>query len=257
MIKRFFDGFGFIIEGKRTLSRVPGLGRWILIPWLLDVGLLGAGIYFGAEWVQRLANSATAFIIKSTDMNSLSVVVYILLFVFWLVFAVLLFFLVYLFASVSSAPFYSVMAEKILVHKGTLRARPFSLSWVIKNSLRMLWVSILRAFILVLVGSVVFVVSFLPGLNLLSTFLVFVILSLDSADYALEAMGFGLRSRLRFFLDNFVEFCGMGAFVALTAMIPGLIVLLMPFAVLGATNLVGERILSNPKESEYDSRRTT
>lgn len=240
MIKRFFNGFDFILRGRRHLSAMPELKKWAVMPLVIDVLVLGLAIYFGLGAVKDLVYQLSVFALGSATSGYFDFLYYPLLVLFWLIAFIMCFYFVYVLASVVASPFNSVLAEKILISKGVIKSEPSHLMSMIKVSVQMLVVSLKRAAFLLVVGLVLFVLSFIPGLNLLAAFSVFVLLAFDSMDYAFEASKMSLNARIEFFKKNFVEFCGMGAFVGLTAFIPGLTLLLMPLAVVGAAELFSE-----------------
>lgn len=237
MIKRFFYGFGFVFDGWRVLRQTKGIKRWVVLPWLLNFILFAFGIYYGFAQIQIWVSQAAIFIFGTPDSIYYSLLFYPALIIFWIVFAVLFTYGIYLLAGVMASPFYSVLTEKLIERWRDDSGASQGWGMVLKRAAIMLWVSILRAILLLAVGVLLFFLAFIPGLNLISTFGAFLLLALDSADFSFEALGFGLRQRLDFFRENFVEFCGMASFIGLIAIVPGLMVLIMPLAVLGATKL--------------------
>jgi len=67
----------------------------------------------------------------------------------------------------------------------------------------------------------------------------------DVFDYSFEAIGYGLKQRFRTWRTFDHEITGLGGSLLLTSLLPGLTVLLMPVAVLGATTLVAGRRKEN------------
>jgi CysZ protein len=238
LLQKFFLGFSFVREGFRAVKGSRALKLLIVIPFVIDLILLGTGIYFGTDQVQIWTQKAILFLLGAGESTWHTVLYYPLLILFWLVFVVLYFYVVAILASVLASPFYSVIAEKTLALLGKNADEKVPFLTTLKRSAVMFWVSIVRGLLLLTLGLFLFVASFLPGLNLFVAFFAFVILAFDSTDYAFEAKNFTLTDRLRFFRQHFVVYCGMGAFVALTAFLPGLILLVMPFAVVGATLVV-------------------
>ncbi len=240
-VQRFFDGFNFVRAGWRLKSQVPRLWYLVIVPLLIVFVLLWTGVILGTEQIIMMAQKAILLILGPDSSVYSGFLYYPLLVIFWLVFVVMYFYVVYVLASVISSPFYSIIAERTLVYRGVLRDGPFSFRHVLQSAFKMFWVSLLRGLFLLALGAVLLVASFIPGLNLIVGFVAFVILAFDSCDYALEAMNQTLTERIQFLRTHIVEFCGMGAFVALTAFVPGLILLVMPFAVIGASDLVARR----------------
>ena len=79
---------------------------------------------------------------------------------------------------------------------------------------------------------------FVPVLNLLAVSAAMLLLAFDSMDYSFETLGWGLRQRLRYLRREWVQWSGMAAGLALTLLLPGLTLLVIPGAVVGAAMLV-------------------
>ncbi|OFZ20374.1 MAG: hypothetical protein A2Z20_07855 [Bdellovibrionales bacterium RBG_16_40_8] len=246
MIKRFFLGFRFVFEGKRLLGEISGLKKWILLPFLIDIILLVVGVLLGSQYIHMVVAKATLMIFGGGGGWS-AIVYYPLLVLMWLIFLILFFYFLWIVASIIAAPFYSIIAEKTLYHFGLVEGGPYSLTLTFKTSLKMMWISFVRGLILIMLGFFLFVSSFVPGLNILAGLAMFIILALDAMDYAFEAKQMNLRQRWQFFLSNLPEFFGMGAFIGLTAFVPGLILLIMPLAVVGATGRMAQILKRNNK----------
>jgi CysZ protein len=240
MIQRFFNGFDFILRGRRFLKSEPSLRKWVIVPLIIDVAVFAAAIYFGFAEIKALVYQLSIWVLGSAQSGFFEILYYPLLVLFWLIAFVLCFYFVYVLASIIAAPFNSMLAERALVVQKSIVDEPKSVVQILKTSLKMLLVSLKRAVLFLGVGLILFILSLIPGLNLLAAFGVFVLLAFDSMDYSFEAAGWDLQQRINFLRNNFAEFCGMGAFVALTAFVPGLTLLLMPLAVLGSAHLFSE-----------------
>jgi uncharacterized protein involved in cysteine biosynthesis len=79
-----------------------------------------------------------------------------------------------------------------------------------------------------------FVFSFVPGINVLAFVLTLMMLSFDCMDYTFDAMGLGLRDRLLYLTARWQQWAGMATSLALTLLVPGLTLLMVPGAVVGA-----------------------
>jgi uncharacterized protein involved in cysteine biosynthesis len=247
--RRFLFGFGFIGMGFRLFRAIPGLKIWLVIPFILDFLLLFAGIYFGTGEIRFLVRKVSFLIFTSADSLAFQIFYYPMVVLLWLIFFVLYFYVVYLIASVLASPIYSIMAEKTTRHLESESRKNTNLISTVTLSARMLWISLIRSLLLLVVGLFLFVGSVVPGVNLIAAFIAFVLLAFDSADYALEVHGLRLRARFKFLRRNLVEFVGMGAAMGLTALVPGLILIIMPFAVVGATHVVFEIEKRNKNDS--------
>lgn len=240
MIRRFFNGFGFIIRGYRILKSAPHLRKWAIAPFAIDVLVFGIFLYFGLNQMRDFAYKFSFYVLETSLSDYFNFLYYPLLILFWCVAFVLCFYLVYALATVVASPFNAFLAEKTLIHLGYSTEKKLTFAAGLKLSARMFWVSLIRSVVLLCVGVLLILLSFMPGLNLLAAYMVFIILAFDSMDYSFETTNLNIKQRFKFFSRHLIEFCGMGAFVGLTAFVPGLTLLLMPFAVAGSASLFGE-----------------
>lgn len=236
-IQRFFLGFGFILSGIELLREHKELRKWAAVPWIIDIVLLAIGISVGGKYVSGGVISALTAVLPA-DHSLYPFLYYPLLILFWIVFIALLIYLLYLIAGIVASPFNSILAERTLSRLGAKREEPFSLERAASLAWRMFLVSLARAVILLGVGVLVFFASFLPGLNFVAVFFAFLVICFDGADYSFEVLEMGLRERFAFLRDHFLEFLGMASFIGLTLMVPGLILLLMPAAVVGCASVI-------------------
>ncbi len=208
MIRRFWLGFTFVFAGFKQFRERPGLKRWVILPLILDLLIFILGIYLGTKYIHGL-------------------LLRILYFIFYL-------FFVYVSASIIGSPFYRILASKTLDQLGYTRDYK-DLNSRLAHSSRMMIASFGRAAILISCSAILFILSFVPVLNFLAAFVGFVLIAFDLTDYTFALKGYHLVKRFRFLLQAWAEYFGMAVFIGLTAFIPGLIVLCMPFGIVGAT----------------------
>ena len=140
---------------------------------------------------------------------------------------------IYILQSLIAIPFYSLLAERTLE---SMQKRPKGGGW--GRALAMLKSGAVKSIALLLLGPLLFVLSFVPVLNLLAVSAAMLLLAFDSMDYSFETLGWGLRQRLRYLRREWVQWSGMAAGLALTLLLPGLTLLVIPGAVVGAAMLV-------------------
>jgi uncharacterized protein involved in cysteine biosynthesis len=107
-----------------------------------------------------------------------------------------------------------------------------------KHTVHMLLTSVTKTLLFLLLGLVFFGFSLLPGLNLLALLGAFALVAFDCIDYSFEALGFGLRRRFAYMLSQWAQWAGMTAALALTLLVPGLTLLVIPGAVVGAALII-------------------
>lgn len=158
-------------------------------------------------------------------------------------------YVIYVLQALIAMPFYSLLADRALWMLG--KKPEESLVWQkwVRKTLRMMRVSLLKAFLLLTLGLVLFLFSFLPMLNFVALAGAMMILAWDCMDYSFEALDFGFRQRVRYLTGEMPQWMGMAAGLGLTLFIPGLTLLVIPGAVVGAAI-----ILKNAERPKDESR---
>ena len=242
-VARFWAGFILVPAGWRLLNRVKGLWLWILIPWLIDLVVLFAGWIYGLGGVKALTLWAVGKLSVSGWLFDL--LYYPAIVILGFMFLVLWLFAVLAVATVVAAPFNALLAERGLTAQGVPTVSVGSLVAWLALMFKMLWISLLKGLLFATAGFVLFILSFFPGLNFIAAYASMCIFAADVFDYSFEAIGYGLKQRLRAWRAFDHEITGLGGSLLLTSLLPGFTVLLMPVAVLGATTLVVGRRKEN------------
>ena len=86
-------------------------------------------------------------------------------------------------------------------------------------------------------------------MNFVTSFVSFILIAFDASDYVMETLEFSVKERFVFLRNNFAEYCGMGTSIGIFMLIPGLIVLMMPFMVIGASQVVASRKLNDTRSN--------
>ncbi len=237
MFQDIIAGSGYVMRGMRLIL-TPGLRQFFVIPLLINVAIFSLLIWlgigqFGAlmEW---LLPGGSAW------WEALSRVV------LWLLFAiaalVILFFGFTVAANLLGAPFNGLLAEKVEAHlRGKTRQEAGSLRTVLPDISRSLMSEVRKIAYFLLFGGLVLLLSFIPGINVVSPVLWVVfgswMLSLEYMGYPMENnhMNFKrIRARLA---EKRMISLGFGLGVLLATMIPLVNFISMPAAVAGATAL--------------------
>jgi CysZ protein len=147
-------------------------------------------------------------------------------------------YVMYLAQSLIAVPFYSYLADRTL---GQLGKKPDHeqtwQEWTL-HSLRIFKVSVIKFIVLMAVGIVLFVFSFVPVFNIFTLTAALMLVALDCMDYSLDALGLGARARVAYYSRNLAQWLGMAVGLGLTLIIPGLTLLVIPGAVVGAAIIV-------------------
>lgn len=234
--KEFYVGLLFWMKGWRHLLSHRKLLALALLPLMIAVAAAAALGWLVWNYLPAWAHSL-AYGVKLSHLWS-EVLYYPLLISMGLLIFISLIYGIYLLQSLIAVPFYSFLADRTL---GELGKKPDdSRQWKewAAHTARMIRVSLIKTAILLMAGIVFFMFSFLPILNFFAMAGALLILASDCMDYSLEALGFGLRRRLSYFLKNWAQWFGMATGLALTLLVPGLTLLVIPGAVVGAALIV-------------------
>lgn len=233
-LRQFIVGFHFFKLGWLELLRNNRARYLAVVPMLLSILLFISGFIWGIGHLGILAQEAALFLLPASVESWSQWLMYPLILLFGVVYLVLLIYCTYILGLLISAPFMGFMAERILKERGIKADVSF---------FSMLKVALLKVTLFGLLGLGLFICSFIPGLNLVSSFGAFLILAFDSMDYSFEAHGLTLSSRMRFFRRRLPLFLGMASALGLTLLVPGLTLLVLPFAVSGAAVLYRESVV--------------
>ncbi len=226
-------GLTFWIQGWRFLLSEKSLLIWIFIPMVVALAAAVSIVTILFEhlpaWVQWLLQQILSFTPSWFHY---------LYYPLWVGNAILILvagvFIGYLLQGLLAIPFYAFLAEKTLVKLGVLKDRPFTFSGWVKSSIHMLAIGLIKTFVFLALGVVLFICSFIPGLNILTMFFALLILTIDLLDYSFESLRFGLKRRIGFVVSQPLLILGMVTGLGLTIILPGLTLLIAPGAVVGA-----------------------
>lgn len=246
MFKRFAAATSILFIGLKEIFSRPKLFFLALIPFCIDILIFILGLSYGSSLLNSILTSALALIFPVPEGLWYQVAYYPLLVLFWLVFLISLSMIVYLVASVISSPFNALIAENILVDRGLIRPMKFTFFGFVRFSIKMILISLARAGILLSIAAVLFILSFFPGVNVLTSYLSAMIIGFDAADYTLELRDYSLKQRFGTFRQLFPEYAGMGLIMTLILMLPGFVILLMPVIVSGTTVIIGKALKETP-----------
>ena len=219
------DGLGLIFRSKQTFI-------YAAIPFFIGMLVLMFGVYWGYNYLGGLISGFITGYLPSSGwfFSVLSGIVQVLA---SLAFVTLLFVGLYILLSILCGPFLSLMTEGILKQSWPEWTSKSSTSLVI----RMFLLSLVKALLFVFISCICFILAFLPPLNFVGSFLVFLMIAFDCMDYSFEVDLMSLGQRFQFFFDHFPYFLGTTVVLSLMAFIPGLLFLLLPAVVAGAARL--------------------
>jgi len=220
---RFFLGFLSFFDGFKMLAKDKSLKKLAAIPILIDV-LIFVGIAYTffvfvmPHFLETILSPASGFWGKIARIGGYGFASVISLLLSGV--------LTFLLAQIVASPFNTLLAEKTLKSQGLLKGQPDK-SWL-KGSLKMLFSGLIRGAILLLLGVLIFVLGFIPLLNVLALFMGLFLMATDCADYSHELLHMEFRKRAQFYVKFWLEFLGFGCAMGLTFMVPGLNLVMIP-----------------------------
>ena len=234
MKREFADGLFYWLKGWRWLWRSRALGFYAVLPFFLAilffVGVLWTAFHYLSFWT----GSFVTFLLPTHETWS-GILYYPMWLTFFLLTFISLIYLAYLVHIVLCGPFYSLLAERALHDLGKRDKNKFGFS------IHIIIASIAKAALFLMIGTMIVLFSFVPIINVIGVAVALLILSFDTMDYSFEAMGMNLRQRLSYFRRHLPQLLGMSVSLALTLLIPGLTLLILPGAVVGAAMILDER----------------
>lgn len=236
-VSRFAIGFSSFFRGAGLLARSPRLWPFAVTPFLIGSVLL----VWGLVWAFSNLGGLVSGWVMGTEFAPEAIrgiLRWVVLILIWPVAFIGLFYMTFLVTKVIAAPFHALLAERALIELKGIEDRPFVVREWLKISVRMFWVSLLKAFLFAVLGAILLLASFIPVVNLFAAFGFLLIVAFDCADYSFEARQMGLRERLRYFRSNLWYFFGFASSLGLVFFIPGFNFFMFPAAVAGGSDLV-------------------
>lgn len=252
-LKSFLLGFFSAFDGYRILKNKPFLKKWFWIPFAIYILLFILSFSWFSTQIPIWVQQALAMLPLTISPSGWGAWIYYpVLFMLWLVFLFLSIYILFSFGSILAAPFNALMAEKLLVEYEIIHEERFSIKKWLSFTFKMLWVSLKKMVVFAFIGIFIFIISFVPGLNIVSIYLAMAIVAFDSFDYYFEVLGWNLRQRMMFFRSHLPIFLGLALFFLATLILPGMTLFLIPLSIVGAGS-----IIKNLKDNENDSREYT
>ncbi|HAK61282.1 MAG TPA: sulfate transporter CysZ [Nitrospiraceae bacterium] len=237
MFQDIIAGSRYVMRGIRLILS-PGLKQFFAIPLLINIVIFSVLIWLGIGQFGKLMEWLLPG--GSEWWARLSLVV------LWLLFAiaalVILFFGFTVVANLLGAPFNGLLAEKVEAHlRGKTQQEPGSLRTAFPNISQSLMNEVRKIAYYLLFGGLVLLLSFIPGINVVSPVLWVVfgawMLSLEYMGYPMENHNMNFKRVRERLAEKRMISLGFGLGVLLATMIPLVNFIIMPAAVAGATAL--------------------
>ena len=224
-----FSGFGYALKNKSLLTLA-----------LIPVGIAFLSLYFGFSFVfEAYFKHASNFLIDQSvfDFFGGSILLWLSKLVLKILIGFVSFLTFYILLQIVYIPICSLLAERVLAENGIVKTG--SLGASLAFNMRMLRTGLVKSFVLIFAGVLCFVGSFIPVFNFLPIYFALMVLAYDCFDYGLELYGLSFRERISFIRKDFVALNGHAGVLFLFSFIPGLLLLTLPFSVIGASLFIG------------------
>lgn len=236
VFERFLRGFRTPWRGLRLLFSTPKLWIYSLPPFLISGAALILGFALIYQqlpvWLMGLLPDPVGFLGFTVHWLGMFLGVFFAIIALGLVTLALV--------QIVAIPFNALLAEKALHQFGGFKSPDLTLQQWLTHSLRLFRVSAVKSILFLCVALVLFVLSLIPGIQILAVTGGLYLAACDCTDYSLEAKGLGLQERLRFFRKAFWELLGFAATLGAIFLIPGLNLFFFPSAIVGGALLVLE-----------------
>lgn len=221
-IKEIFSDFKVFIY-----SLIPMLITCVMVYFLVQYGW-----DWSSEWAKTLIESYVPDIIQRTSWAK-KAIYWIVNGTFKILMILALTYISFVFIQLISIPFYTLICERILYKRGVYPQRPFRFATWFRQTVRLFIISLIRMGIFLTISIVMFIISFIPGLQLIAAFYSALVIAFDGIDYTLEIYEMSLGRRIGIYFDQFSYFAAVGLTLLPFLFIPGLILLLLPATVVG------------------------
>lgn len=251
----FIQGGRYLLSGFKLINQ-PGIRRYALIPMVINTLLFTLAIWFGISQFDGWMSGLMPTWLPDWLMSAL-------MWILWPLFAILLLVIVFftfsIIANLVAAPFNGLLADAVERRLSDQPPPDQTLMQLIVDTPRMLWNEIRKLGYLLKWMLPLFIVSWIPGINLLAPFLWIAFsswtLALDYHDYPLGNHLMSFEEQRQLLSKKRPLALGFGITTLGATMVPILNFLIIPVAVAGATRLSVEQ-LKLPSQSLHRFKKT-
>lgn len=243
----FIQGSSYLLSGFKLINQ-PGVRRFAFIPILINTLLFAGAIWFGVSQFDYWMTQLTPTWLPEWLSNAL-------MWILWPLFAILIVLIVFftfsILANIVAAPFNGLLAEAVEKRLSN-QPPPEQTFWqLIADTPRMIFNELRKLAYLLKWMIPLFILSWIPGLNLIAPVLWLFFsswtLALDYHDYPLGNHLMGFKQQRELLRTKRSLALGFGMTSLGATMIPILNFLIIPVAVAGATALYVGRLQSLTK----------
>jgi len=230
--------FTYLSRGFRVLTK-PGVRLYVIVPLALNFLVFALLIWAGMSYFGDLLN----WLLPDSD-SSLWLLYWILWLAFFLTAMIIVFYSFSIIANIVAAPFNGLLAEAV-EHHLTGQTPPGGLLKAVKEFVPSLTAELKKLLYLIGWSIPLLILSFIPGVNVLSPFLWVLfsawMMGLQYLDYPFANHGVFFAQQRKRLAGQRIPTTSFGGGVMLATLIPVVNFFVMPAAVAGATIMWVER----------------
>ncbi len=233
----FYQGLMCFPKGLREMFSDSKIFIYSIVPILLGLGVIYFSFYYGWDFSTDIIKK----VLKDLFPVWISEKSYIYKTIFWFtnliakfVISLALIYISFIIVQIISIPFYTLICERILSKRKVFLKREFELGTWLRLTLRLFVFSLFRMSLFLIFGLIVFVISFIPGLQFLALIYSGYVMAIDCLDYTLEIYEINFARRFGIYFSHFGFFMGITVILLPTMFIPGLTLIFLPITVIGS-----------------------
>lgn len=234
IVNRTLRGFLSPLEGLRLIFSSRRNFIFAAIPFGIGIFFVFLGYFAASSWFEPAIQS---WVDNFEFVQSWPIIGgafnFLVLTFSWILISLLNFIAAYICIIIVGGPFYALMVENIFKDYAQNRDRRGSVALMIN----MFLLALAKILVFTLIGIVCFILAFFPVINVISSYILILLVAFDCADYAFEIDFMTLRQRFRFVWEHLWEFTGLSFAIVLTGFLPGSFFILLPVFICGATKM--------------------
>ncbi|MEA3362431.1 MAG: EI24 domain-containing protein [Thermodesulfobacteriota bacterium] len=238
-VSGFVRGFSYPLRAVKFFRRQPGLLKYLAMPFLINLLVFTATVYFGLDLFQGMLDTYA----PSTDVWYGVLLYYLAWLVASLLTAVIVFFSFTIIGNLIASPFNELLSERTeILAGGSLADAPFNLSRFWKESRYAIIVEIKKMVVFVVCMLLLFGINFIPGIGsliyavLAPAFTLF-FLAVEYMAFVLMRKQLSFTEQRRYIFKRPILMLGYACGVFCMLAIPFVQFFCIPLAVVGATLL--------------------
>lgn len=235
----FGRGFAYVFRAPRFLLKHPGLLRFVVIPFVINLLVFSLTVYFGLDLFNHLLEQY----LPQGETWYLAVLYYLAWVVAGLLTTVMVFFSFTVVGNLLAAPFNELLSERIeILVTGTEEANPFALARFCAESGRAMLIELKKQLFFIVGMIMLLLINLVPGFGpiiyaVLAPLFILFFLVIEYLGFVLVRKQVGFSRQQRYVFKHPLLMVGFGCAVFCLLAIPLLQFFCIPLAVSGATLL--------------------